>query len=172
MSEQEIRELLLKCGALEEDAVTEKGDANRLRCRVEMSRLYQHPEQVRQLMDVFAQRYAGQRIDVVAGVDEEAIIPAYELASRLQAQCVYMMHRNGALSMRRELTVSPGQRVLILRDVTLTGRYTREAVELLRAMGATIAGIASMVDLSGGTARFRFPFTALLTLDAGRPRVR
>ena len=70
--------------------------------------------------------------------------------------------------MRRELSVQPGQRVLILRDATLTGRRSREAVELLRAMGATIAGVASLVDLSGGTVRFRFPFTAMLTLDAGR----
>lgn len=159
--------MMLECGALQEGTFAD-GDGHDLRYRVEMTRLYQHPEQVCRVMDEWAQRLAGQRIDVVAGVDEEGIIPAYALAARLQAQCVYMVHKNGALSMRRELTVLPGQRVLILRDATLTGRRSREAVELLRAMGATIAGIASLVDLSGGTVRFRFPFTALLTLDAGR----
>lgn len=167
MSEQEMRSMLLECGALQEGAFAD-GEGRDLRYRVEMTRLYQQPGQMGRVMDAFAQRFAGQAIDVVAGVDEEGIIPAYALAERLQAQCVYMMHRNGALAMRRELSVQPGQRVLILRDATLTGRRSREAVELLRAMGATIAGVASLVDLSGGTVRFRFPFTAMLTLDAGR----
>ena len=60
-----------------------------------------------------------------------------------------------------------GKRVAVLEDVTTTGGSAMKAIEALKAEGAAIARVISLVDrLEGAADAFRragIPFTALLT---------
>ena len=60
-----------------------------------------------------------------------------------------------------------GKRVAVLEDVTTTGGSAMKAIEALKAEGATIARVISLVDRLEGAAdafkRAGIPFTALLT---------
>ena len=54
--------------------------------------------------------------------------------------------------------------MLVIEDVLTTGGSTRETIQVARAAGAQVVGAASIVDRSGGTARFDVPFTALIDI--------
>ncbi len=53
----------------------------------------------------------------------------------------------------------------IVEDVLTTGRSTRETMLVASAAGGHIVGVGSIVDRSGGTARFDVPYHALLAVD-------
>ena len=53
-------------------------------------------------------------------------------------------------------------RVLIVEDVVTTGGSVKEVIEVVRAAGGSIAGVAAIVQR--GDAQFGVPFTALLDL--------
>ena len=55
--------------------------------------------------------------------------------------------------------------MLVVEDVLTTGGSTRETMQVAVAAGGRVVGAASIVDRSGGTARFDVPFHALLEVD-------
>ena len=55
--------------------------------------------------------------------------------------------------------------MLVVEDVLTTGGSTRETMQVARAAGGQVVGAASIVDRSGGRARFDVPFEALLDVD-------
>jgi orotate phosphoribosyltransferase len=52
--------------------------------------------------------------------------------------------------------------VLVAEDVLTTGGSTRETIEVIRAAGGEVVGVAAIVDRSGGTVEFGVPLQALL----------
>lgn len=158
---------LTAAGALAQGHFAEL-DGTCTRWRAVMPRLYQHPDLMQPIMRRLAAHYQGQAIDAVAAAGEDSAIPAYELARTLNAQYLCIQRRNNTMTLRREMHIDRGERVLIVRDVIASAQAVRESVELLRALGAQIAGIASLADLSGGSAHFRFPFYALVSVDGTR----
>lgn len=68
-------------------------------------------------------------------------------------------------AIRRGIELEPGQKVLVVEDVTTTGGSVRKVVELVRSLGANPVAIGAVVDRSGGSARFDVPFINLLQLN-------
>ena len=50
-------------------------------------------------------------------------------------------------------------------DVLTTGGSVREVLNAVRAVGGEVAGVAVLIDRTGGKAHFDAPFFACLTLD-------
>ena len=74
-----------------------------------------------------------------------------------------------SMTMRRGQVVEPGQRVLVVEDVVTTGGSAMEVVRLVEAAGATVVGIAALVDRSAGLSEDQRPPhvpAALLTVTA------
>jgi orotate phosphoribosyltransferase len=53
----------------------------------------------------------------------------------------------------------------VVEDVLTTGGSTRETMQVARAAGGQVVGVASIVDRSAGSARFDVPFAALLEMS-------
>jgi orotate phosphoribosyltransferase len=70
-----------------------------------------------------------------------------------------------AFQIRRGLELSPGEKVLVVEDVTTTGGSARKVVELVRALGADPVAVGAIVDRSGSTVSFGIPFIKLITLQ-------
>jgi orotate phosphoribosyltransferase len=66
---------------------------------------------------------------------------------------------------RRGIELSPGEKVLVVEDVTTTGGSAKRVVELVKKLGATPVGVAAIIDRSAGLAQFDLPFIKLITLE-------
>ncbi len=114
-------------------------------------------------IDRFAQRYSGDHIDVIAGIEARGFLFATPLAERLGKPLV-PMRKPGKLPWdTHSITYSleygedtvemhtdailPGQRTLIVDDVLATGGSMSAAVRLAERAGVEIAGLAVLIEL-------------------------
>lgn len=54
------------------------------------------------------------------------------------------------LALRRGFTITPGERLLVVEDVVTQGGRVRETMDIVRAHGGQVLGVAMMVDRSDG----------------------
>jgi orotate phosphoribosyltransferase len=66
---------------------------------------------------------------------------------------------------RRGIEIEPGEKILVVEDVTTTGGSARKVVELIKRLGGEPVGVGAIVDRSGGTVDFGIPFISLIKLS-------
>ena len=69
------------------------------------------------------------------------------------------------MALRRGFEVKPGMKVLLVEDVVTTGGSVKEVLELVKAAGADVVGIGSIVDRTGGKIDFGVPFKAVISVE-------
>lgn len=122
-------------------------------------------------LDLLAQRYIGERIDAVVGVESRGFIFGGALAARLNASFVpvrkpgklpakadrvaYKLEYGEAELEMHEGSIKAGAKVVVVDDVLATGGTAAAAVELARRQGGNVVGHAFVVELDflGGRAR-------------------
>jgi orotate phosphoribosyltransferase len=97
------------------------------------------------------------RVDVVVGPAMGGVVIGHETASALGVRMVFTERVDGAMALRRSLAVAAGERALVVENVVTPGGSALEVAELLRAAGAEVAGLATIVD--------RLPEGATLPLE-------
>ena len=122
-------------------------------------------------VDRFAERYSGERIDVVAGIEARGFLFAAPLSARLGKPLVPMRkpgklpwdthsitysleYGEDSIEMHSD-AILPGQRTLIVDDVLATGGTVSAAVRLAERAGAEIAGLAFLIELEALRGRDR-----------------
>ncbi len=122
-------------------------------------------------------------VDKVVGIEARGFILAAPAATRLCAGFVpvrkqgklpgptfsedYRLEYGTATIEVHQDAFEPADRVLIVDDVLATGGTAAATAELVRRTGATVAGVAVLIELSflhGRTKLPGLPLTALLTL--------
>ena len=110
---------------------------------------------------------AGLQADVVVGPAMGGVVIGYELARQLGVPGIFTERdANGQMTLRRGFTIAPGERVVIAEDVVTTGKSTLEVARVLRALGAEVLAVASLIDRTGGKGGLEFPHFALLPVQA------
>jgi orotate phosphoribosyltransferase len=110
---------------------------------------------------------AGLKPDVVVGPAMGGVVIGYELARQLRVPSIFTERdTDGQMTLRRGFTVEPGEKVVIAEDVVTTGKSTLEVAKVLRAMGAEVLAVASLIDRTGGKGGLDFPHFALLSVQA------
>lgn len=71
----------------------------------------------------------------------------------------------GALGFRRGFELVAGERVVAVEDVVTTAGSLRELFGRCEAAGATVVGVAALVDRSAGAVGWDVPATALVELE-------
>jgi orotate phosphoribosyltransferase len=69
------------------------------------------------------------------------------------------------MRLRRGFTIGTGEPCLVVEDVLTTGVSTREVMQVVIEAGGRVAGMASLIDRSGGQATFPVKRVALATLS-------
>jgi adenine phosphoribosyltransferase len=122
-------------------------------------------------------------VDKVAGIEARGFILAAPVACRLGAGFVpvrkkgklpaatfsedYQLEYGTATIEVHQDAFSPGERVLIVDDVLATGGTAHATADLVQRAGATVAGIAVLIELSFLSGRDKLPglpVSALLTV--------
>lgn len=136
------------------------------------------------LVDLLAQHYSAQEIEVVAGIEARGFIFGPALAYRLGAGFVpirkprklpaptiaveyALEYGSDRLEMHRD-AVTPGQRVLIVDDLIATGGTAKASAQLVEELGGQVAGLAFIVELTflhGRDKLAGFDVTSLLSYD-------
>ena len=108
---------------------------------------------------------AGARPDAVVAPALGGVLVAHEVARALGCRAVFTEREHGAMALRRGFRLEPGEGVVVVEDVITTGGSTREVMEAVRAQGARVLAVGSLVDRSGGEVDFGVPRRSLLTLE-------
>jgi orotate phosphoribosyltransferase len=137
-----------------------------------------HPEGAELMATLILEALRDTKVDLVGGMEIGAVPLATAVAVMSQAQGrplqAFFVRKQPKDHGARKLIegLAPGEtlqgrRVAILEDVTTTGGSSLKAIEAVRAEGATIAAVITVIDRLEGAAetfqRAALPFTAILT---------
>ena len=164
MTEAEVKDLFVKYGAiLEGHFLLTSGLHSGM--YVEKFQVLQYPKATEQLCAGFADKFKDEKIDVVIGPVTGGIILAHETAKHFGTRAIFAERDNGRMTIKRGFEIKPGERVLIVEDIVTTGGSVMEVIDVVKEWGGIVAGVAMLVDRSGGTVDFGAPAKALLTLN-------
>ena len=121
----------------------------------------QHPQEAEACGRAMADAVRGLNVQTVLSPALGGIVIGQEVARALGVRAIFAERQDGALTLRRGFTLTPGERVLVVEDVVTTGGSTRETIDVARAAGAEVVGAAAIIDRSGGQQRLDVPFHAL-----------
>jgi len=137
----------------------------------DVSTLFRDAAAFRHAVDRLVERYRGETLDAVVGIEARGFVLASALAYALESGLVLLRkpgklpwqthaeeyaleYGTNTIEMHRD-AVSPGHRVLVVDDVLATGGTAAAAGRLLERVGATIEGYAFLIELGflGGRGR-------------------
>jgi len=129
----------------------------------EKFRALERPDLAVSLGASLADRFAGQRVDVVLSPAVGAIILGFTTALALGARFVFAERDEGEMRLRRGFVLAPGERVLVVEDVVTTGRSLKEVLDLVDP--EALVGAGCLLDRSSGL-DLGVPLTSLARLQA------
>ena len=132
-----------------------------LQCALVLS----NPADAEALGRSIADRVRALRPTVVLSPALGGVVIGHEVGRALGVRALFAERQDGVLTLRRGFVLGEADRVLVVEDVLTTGGSTRETMQVASAAGAQVVGIGSIVDRSGGRARFDVPFESLLSVD-------
>ena len=127
---------------------------------MQCAKLFQYPEYSEMICKDLADRFAGQKIDMVVGPAVGGIIMSYEMARQFKVPNIFAERENGAMTLRRGFSIPEGAKVLVVEDVVTTGGSVREVMDIVAEVKAEVVGVCVVVDRSGGKIDFGVPFEA------------
>jgi orotate phosphoribosyltransferase len=92
------------------------------------------------------------------------LVIGQEVARQLGVRFIFSEKEEGKLVLRRGFKIAPGEKIIIVEDVVTKGGRVQETIDIVRAHGGQVAGVAAIVDRSNGTVKFGVPFASLISL--------
>lgn len=128
---------------------------------IEKFRIMEDPAATVALCGMIADHFRSSGIRLVVGPAMGGIILAYETARQLGVRAIYAeKDGKGGLMFDRGFTIASGEPVLVIDDVLTTGGSVRQTLELVRAAGGDVRGVAFLIDRTNGGVDFGVPFFA------------
>ena len=138
----------------------------------------------RYVVDLLAERYQQEKIEIVVGIESRGFIFAGALAHQLRAGFVpvrklgklpgktieveyELEYGRDALAMHED-AIQPGQRVLAVDDLLATGGTMAAALRLVEQVGGQVVGVACLIELAflhGQDKLKNYPLHSLIVYD-------
>jgi orotate phosphoribosyltransferase len=93
------------------------------------------------------------------------LVIGQEVARQLGVRFIFVEKEEGKLVLRRGFKISAGEKILIVEDVVTKGGRVQETIDIVRANGGTVAGVAMVVDRSNGQTKLGVPQFSLIALQ-------
>jgi orotate phosphoribosyltransferase len=79
------------------------------------------------------------------------LVIGQEVARQLGLRFIFVEKEEGKLVLRRGFKFAAGEQCLIVEDVVTKGGRVQETIDIVKANGGVVAGVAMLVDRSDGT---------------------
>jgi len=93
------------------------------------------------------------------------LVIGQEVARQLGVRFIFVEKEEGKLVLRRGFKIAEGERLLVVEDVVTKGGRVQETMDIVRAHNGFVAGVAMVVDRSGGGVNLGVPTFSLIKLD-------
>jgi orotate phosphoribosyltransferase len=132
---------------------------------MQCARLFEYPEYSEMMAKDIADAFKDDKIDLVIGPAMGGIILSYEVSRQLGVRNVFAERVDGKMMLRRGFEIMQGQKILVVEDVVTTGGSVDEVIELLKEIGAEVAGVGLVVDRSNGKVDFGYKMHAVYSTE-------
>src|SRR5690242_34312 len=129
----------------------------------DITTLLKEPASYKESIDLMLAPYAGERIDIVVGMESRGFIFSAPMAYQLDAGLVpvrklgklpaetitveyALEYGSNTLEIHRD-SIAPGQKVLIVDDLLATGGTGQGTIELVQRLKGELVGLAFLVEL-------------------------
>lgn len=130
---------------------------------IQTSLLLQHPHLAQRIAQALSDKFF-QKADVILALEPSNSVLAQEVARVRGARAIFASRNDqGQMVLKHNFVLKPGERVLVVDDVTVGGRKLAQAIELAQGLGAHVFGVAVIVDRSMGYLPLTIPLRALLS---------
>jgi len=93
------------------------------------------------------------------------LVIGQEVARQLGVRFIFVEKEDGKLVLRRGFKVLPNESILVVEDVVTQGGRAKETIDIVRALGGVVLGLAMVVDRSNGNIPIDAPSYSLLRLE-------
>jgi orotate phosphoribosyltransferase len=93
------------------------------------------------------------------------LVIGQEVARQLRVRFIFAEKEEGKLVLRRGFKIAPGEKILVVEDVVTKGGRAQETINIVRAHGGEVLGVAMVVDRSNGTANLGIPLFSVIQLN-------
>lgn len=156
MTENEIVKILTDSGALLSGHFQLRSGLHSNRF-FQAALLLQYPDKAELVCRFVADFFRDLKIDAVISPAVGGLIVGQEIARALGCRAIFADKEDGQLVLKRGFSIQPGEKILVAEDVVTKGGRVQQTIDLVRAHEGDVAGVAVLVDRSGGTARFDVP---------------
>jgi len=131
---------------------------------VQSARALQYPQHAETLGRWIAESFHGTAVDVVLSPALGGIVIGQEVARALGVRAMFGEREGGVMTLRRGFEVAPGERVLVIEDVTTTGGSVREIMQVAQERQGQVVGVGALLNRSPGQVDLGVPLHALALL--------
>jgi orotate phosphoribosyltransferase len=93
------------------------------------------------------------------------LVIGQEVARQLGLRFIFVEKEEGKLVLRRGFKIAAGEKILVVEDVVTKGGRVQETMDIVRAHGGEVAGVAMVVDRSNGQTKLGVPQFNLIALQ-------
>ena len=93
------------------------------------------------------------------------LVIGQEVARQLGLRFIFVEKEEGKLVLRRGFKILPCEKILVVEDVVTKGGRVQETLDIVRANGGNVVGVAMVVDRSNDAVNFGVPFESLISLQ-------
>jgi orotate phosphoribosyltransferase len=92
------------------------------------------------------------------------LVIGQEVARQLGLRFIFVEKEEGKLVLRRGFKIVPNEKIFIVEDVVTKGGRVQETIDIVRANGGNVLGVAMIVDRSNGAVELGVPMFSLISL--------
>lgn len=119
---------------------------------------------VEQLGSALAAKVKPLGVTTVIAPAMGGLVIGQEVARQLGVRFIFVEKEEGKLVLRRGFKIAPGESILVVEDVVTQGGRAKETIDIVRANGGVVRGLAMVVDRSNATVNLEVPTFSLLRL--------
>ena len=119
---------------------------------------------VTRMAELTLEKIASSDFETVVAPAMGGLVIGQEIARQAGKRYIFLEKQDGKLALRRGFKLKPGEKVLITEDVVTKGGRVREALDIVKGLGAEPVAVTVIVDRSGGNTDFGVPFQSLAAL--------